>query len=124
MGISFIKVAVVYFVIGVVLGMYMSISHNFDLSSVHAHVNLLGWVSAGLSGFIYLRFPNLTSSLLAKLHFWLFNIGIPVMLGGLTLLILTGNDAWTTATATGGTMIVLSVVLFAIHVLTHVKNKS
>jgi hypothetical protein len=43
MGIKLIKMSVIYFAIGVLLGYYMSISHSHDLAPVHAHINLLGW---------------------------------------------------------------------------------
>lgn len=48
MGRRFLKIAVVYFSIGVLIGLTMGIIHDFTLTSVHAHVNLLGWVSMAL----------------------------------------------------------------------------
>lgn len=42
MGIKLIKIAVVYFLIGISLGLYMSVTHKFVLSTVHVHMNLLG----------------------------------------------------------------------------------
>ena len=44
-GINLIKIGVVYLVAGLSLGIVMGISHNFTLSSLHAHVLLLGWVT-------------------------------------------------------------------------------
>ena len=44
MSIRFFKVAAVYFVIAIILGIIMGIVHDFTLTSVHAHLNLLGWV--------------------------------------------------------------------------------
>ncbi|MGV2805360.1 cytochrome-c oxidase, partial [Clostridium perfringens] len=53
MGVKLIKIAAVYFVLGILLGMYMSISHSYDYASVHTHVNLLGWASLALAGVFY-----------------------------------------------------------------------
>ena len=58
MGIRLIKVSVLYFVVGIVFGMYMGFADQFVFSSAHAHINLLGWVSLALSGIIYHLFPH------------------------------------------------------------------
>ena len=57
MGVRFIKVSVLYFVIGIGFGMYIGFGDQFAFSSAHAHINLLGWVSLALSGVIYQLFP-------------------------------------------------------------------
>ena len=77
MGSRLIKISAIYFVIGVSLGLYMSIVHSYVLTSVHVHINLLGWVSLALAGIIYTLFPDLASTKLAKTHFWLHNITLP-----------------------------------------------
>ena len=83
MGSRLIKISAIYFVIGVSLGLYMSIVHSYVLTSVHVHINLLGWVSLALAGIIYTLFPDLASTKLAKIHFWLHNITLPIMMLGL-----------------------------------------
>lgn len=122
MGIKFIKVSVVYFVIGVLLGMYMSIVHDYALTGVHAHVNLLGWASFALSGVIYCLFPEAGRSMLAKIHFWLHNIGLPLMMIGLTLL-LSGMPSFEVLIPIGATLVVLSVLLFAVNALKNIRAK-
>jgi len=121
MGVKFIHVSIVYFVIGVILGMAMSMSGDHTLTGVHAHVNLLGWVSGALAGVVYWLFPQAGGSLMAKIHFWAYNIALPVMMIGLTLLLL-GHDQYEPAVAAGGSVVVLSVILFAINVLVHVRS--
>jgi predicted permease len=39
---------------------------------VHAHFNLLGWVTMGMFGFFYRLWPEAAESRLAKLHFWIY----------------------------------------------------
>ena len=72
--------ATVYFVLAVCLGAYMGASQDHTFLSVHAHLNLLGWVSLAIIGCIYLLKPKLATTRLAQLHFWLHNIGAPVLL--------------------------------------------
>lgn len=89
-GIIWLKLAVTYLIIGVALGIVMGASENFTFRSVHAHINLLGWATMALAGLIYSVFPRAGASKLARLHFWLHNIALPVMLVSLALLML-GN---------------------------------
>lgn len=122
MGTTLMKIASVYFLIGIGLGYYMSIAHNYDLTGVHVHINLLGWMSLGMIGLMYHFFPSIGSNGLAKAHFWLHNIGLPIMMGGLAAMILTGNEAaFTPVVASGATVTVLGILLFVINVLKNLK---
>jgi len=85
-GILFIRAAVIYLFIGVAIGIYMAACHCFDQRDVHAHANLAGWVSLAISGLIYRAYPMLAEHALARIHFWLHNLGLPVMLTGIVLL--------------------------------------
>lgn len=122
LGLRFLKIAVLYFIIAVSLGLVMGIIHNFALSSVHAHLNLLGWVSMAIFGIIYSLYPTASETKLAKTHFWLHNIGLPVMQGGLFILVLTQNEAFTIVTIVGSIMVVIGVFLFGINILKLKKN--
>lgn len=121
MGVTFLKVAVVYVVIGVVFGLVMGISEKLQYASVHAHINLLGWATLALSGVIYVLFPLAGSHPLAKWHFWLQNIGLPVFIIGLVL-IQSGNAAIGIPLASGGSLLAIcGVVLLAINVFLNVR---
>ncbi|MCM2533786.1 cytochrome-c oxidase [Neobacillus pocheonensis] len=123
MGIRFIKISVVYFFIGVCIGMFMSMTEKFDFTPVHTHINLLGWVSMALAGLIYVAFPKAGETTLAKVHFWLHNISLPIMMIGLAFLV-SGVTAATPAVATGGTLMVLGIIVFAINILKNINNES
>lgn len=49
-GVFLIKMAVVYLLLGVLLGLGMASSGQYQLSSIHTHINLLGWVTLALPG--------------------------------------------------------------------------
>ncbi|CAM2825392.1 cytochrome-c oxidase [Paenibacillus sediminis] len=120
MGIRLIKISVVYFVIGVLLGMYMSMSHSYTYTGVHVHINLLGWVSLAVSGLIYHLFPKAGESTLGKIHFWLHNIGVPIMMIGLFLL-LSEVSGMEPVIAVGGVITVLGVIFLALNVFQNVR---
>jgi cbb3-type cytochrome oxidase subunit 1 len=122
-GKAYLKVASVYFTIGVLAGLTMGIIHDFRFTSVHAHVNLLGWVSMALFGLIYHFYPNAANSKLAKTQFWLHNIGVPVMLGGIALQVL-GVSAALAPTIIGSLAVVIGVILFMVNVFKYVGKDS
>jgi cbb3-type cytochrome oxidase subunit 1 len=120
MGVKLIKIASVYFVIGVFFGMFMSISHKFEFASVHAHINLVGWASLALAGLVYHAFPKAGESRLGKTHFWLHNIGLPVMMISLILLV-SGVPNTEPLVAIGGAITAIAVILFMVNVLLNVQ---
>ncbi len=81
-----------YLLVGIILGMYMGGKQDFTLAPVHAHINLLGFTLMTLFGVAYRVMPQLAGNTLAKVHFWLHQIGAFVMLIGLFLL-MTGSMA-------------------------------
>ncbi|AMX85036.1 cytochrome-c oxidase [Geobacillus subterraneus] len=123
MGIRLIKISVVYFVIGVLIGLGMSMTHSFVLTPVHVHINLLGWTALTLAGIIYHLFPQAAATKWAKVHFWLHNIGLPLMMIGL-IFVVYGHEAFVPLTAFGGVLVVLGVISFAIAVLQRVRASS
>ena len=82
---TWFRLAALYFAIGVTLGVAMGASGDHSLFAVHAHVNLLGWVSMALFGLIATAHPSITEGRVAAAQFWTYNLGVPVMLGALTL---------------------------------------
>lgn len=120
MGIKLIKISVVYFMIGVCIGLYMSMVHDYTLAPVHVHINLLGWTALTLAGLIYHLFPAVSSTKLAKTHFWFHNVGLPLMMIGLFLFVL-GNDPVVPVIATGGVLTTVGVLLFGYNVLKELK---
>jgi ABC-type antimicrobial peptide transport system permease subunit len=120
MGLRFLRIAVVYLVIGALLGLVMGITQTFVLTPVHAHLLLLGWASLALAGLVYHLYPAASSTWLARLHFWLHNIGLPVFMLGLGFL-LTGSE-WALPLVIGGAIaVLLGLVLFAANVLLNAK---
>lgn len=68
----FFRLAVLYLLAGVTLGIVMAASHDHTMHPVHAHLNLLGFVTMGLFAAFYRAWPAAEESRLAKVHFWLY----------------------------------------------------
>ena len=118
-----LKLSVIYLIAGVGLGIAMGASENFTLRPVHAHINLLGWTTLALAGLIYSVFPKAGESRLARIHFWLHNAALPVMMGSLSLLLL-GNSNVLPILAASEFMAAAGVIVFACNVFLNVKHGS
>lgn len=116
----FIRISVIYLVVGAALGYYMGLSQNFALTPVHVHVTLAGWLTLAAAGFVYHLYPQSAQTRLAKAHFWLHNIGLPVFMIGLALM-LTGNRGVMLVILAGASTLLIGLVLFAVNVLLTVK---
>ena len=81
---AWFRLAVIYFALAIALGIAMGASGDHTLLAVHAHLNLLGWVSMTLFGLIGMVYPTLTEGRAAACQFWLYNSCVPVMLAALT----------------------------------------
>lgn len=55
----FLSTAAACLLAGVGMGIMMGITHDFSLSPVHAHLNLLGWTSLALMGLTLRAYPEL-----------------------------------------------------------------
>ena len=53
----FFRLAIAYLISGVTLGIIMGASGDHSLFPLHAHLNLLGWVTMMLFAFFYRTFP-------------------------------------------------------------------
>lgn len=120
MSVTFLRIAVVYLVLGALLGLGMGITERFTLAPVHAHLLLLGWASLALAGIVYHLHPAAAQTRLARLHFWLHNAGLPVFMVGLAML-LSGTAGATPVVALAATVVLAGLVLFAANVLVNVR---
>lgn len=110
-----IAAALAYFLVGVGLGIAMAASHDFRLRGLHVHLNLLGWVSMALFGIVYRVFPEVANTRLARVHFWLYQGALPVMMASLAGLLL-GVQALEPVVALSSIAVGAAVTTFAVAV--------
>ena len=120
MGVRFLKIAVVYLFIGALLGLAMGLSQKFTLAPVHAHLLLLGWASFALVGLLYHLYPAAGDTKLARIHFWLHNLGLPVFMVALGML-LTGHESAGPVVGLSALVVILGLTSFVTNVLMNVK---
>lgn len=103
-------------------GLYMSFTHVFKLATVHVHINLLGWMSLSIAGIFYILFPKLSQTSTAKVHFWLHNIGLPVMMISIALAILDVSPIFFLFATIGGVVTVIGIFCFGYNVLKNLSS--
>jgi hypothetical protein len=74
-----------------------------------------------LAGLIYSVFPKAGESRLARLHFWLLNLALPVMMGALTMLLL-GHMSIAPVLAIGEIVAALAILAFAANLFLNLKQ--
>jgi len=86
----FFGTAVVYGILGLLLGNIMGMTQDHSQLVTHAHMLLIGWVSFAIFGFFYHLFPGRAASILARVHFGLAQVSYLALILGL-FLIFSGN---------------------------------
>ncbi len=108
----YFRAAVIYALLGLLLGIHMASSQDHTQMPTHAHLLLLGWVSLFLAGGFFRLYPTVQGKLAAA-HWWIANIGILVMVPGVGL-IMAGIEGPGVPLASGGALIVLfGMAIFA-----------
>jgi len=115
MGARLLKIAAVYLLAGVTMGLGMGLARDFRFAPVHAHLNLLGWASLALAGVVYHLYPEAAKTPLARVHFWLHVTGLPVFMLSLAAL-LAGYEAGPFV-ALGATVTWMAVLAFVVNLL-------
>ncbi len=107
----FFTVAIIYAILGMLLGLDMAISGNHGERPTHAHIMLAGWVSSAIFAFFYHLFPAINSKGIALFHFWFQTASAVVMMVSL-LLLYGGNPAVEPGAAIGSMGYALGMLLF------------
>lgn len=108
----FFTLAIIYALIGMLLGLSMAISNDHTQHVTHAHIMLAGFVVTSIFAIFYHLFPALNASKIANVHFWLQTVSVIVMTGSLFFLY-GGNPAIEPGAAIGSIGYILGVALFA-----------
>lgn len=82
---------------------------------MHAHLNFLGWVSLALLGLWYRSDHAPAETRLAKAHFWLHNIALPVHMVTLAMYLTSSNSV--------EPMVALALVVIGVGMVCFVINR-
>ena len=108
---TYVAIGALWLVIGMVLGIAMGASENFEFMPVHAHINLIGFACHSIFGLAYRQWPAMKASRLAPYQFWIFVVASPITLIGLVFT-LTGGPALPTIIGSLG--LVIGAALFCV----------
>ncbi|MDH4061717.1 MAG: hypothetical protein OEU94_12975 [Aquincola sp.] len=114
----FLRIAVLYLIGGISLGLYMAASGDHVMHPVHAHFNLLGFVLMMLFGLFYRALPAAADSKLALAHFWIY---VPAHFVQMVTLFLfyRGNAALEPVLAISSMVVGVAILCFAVVVWKH-----
>jgi hypothetical protein len=112
------RLAVLYALFGMVMGEIMGISGDHSQMPVHAHINVLGWVSLALFGVFYKLWPTAAQGKLPLAQFALFNVGVVVQAAAVSQ-VLQGNEGAGPIAGIGSILLILSMLIFAFLVYRH-----
>ena len=110
---AFFILAVLMGLAGMLLGIQMGMAHDFQLTPVHAHINLVGWVSLALFGIGY-RLGFARAGVLGVLHFWIAAAGAILLPVGIYLATTRQQEA---VVIIGSVLVLASMLLFLVNVL-------
>jgi cbb3-type cytochrome oxidase subunit 1 len=113
----FLRLAVLFAIVGIALGAFMGGSGDHTLVGVHAHINLLGWVSMFLYGLFYRSLPGAAQGLLPTIHFWVAALGVLIFTPALAVVLLNLTSLMVVAEIglmTGPLLVMLGMILFAV----------
>jgi hypothetical protein len=106
------RLAVLFVLAGMALGIGMAISRDHSIMPAHAHLNLLGWASLFLFGVYYERRPALDQSRLALIQVVLWSIGTVVLTVAVAAIHL-GYEAADPVAGLASLIVLGSMMLFA-----------
>ncbi|WP_209426712.1 hypothetical protein [Pararhodobacter sp. SW119] len=116
----FFKAAAAFLLIGIMMGLQMSISGEHNVIGAHAHTNLLGWVTMAIFGGYYALNPAKAETRLAVIHFWSYFGAVVVMAPSLYLLYM-GYLAFEVPLAIASIVAFLSVIVFTVVVFSNAE---
>jgi hypothetical protein len=119
---QFFGSALVYAILGMVLGNVMGASGDHSQFPTHAHLLLIGWVSFAIFGFFYHLFAERAVTLLARMHFWLAQVTYIALVIALYLIFSGQPDVGEPIAGVASIGFLLSMVLFALVALPVVRG--
>ena len=98
---------------GIGLGIFMGIRQDFTLVPVHAHLNLIGFVTLFLAALYYRVVPEAVRHPLARYHAAVGVAGAVLFPVGIACVLLGGHDRFEPVVIAGALIVLLGMILFA-----------
>lgn len=121
MSMRFLLLASLYGIISMIMGMVMGSKGDYTLSPVHTHLSLLGWIAISIYGLAYKVYPQMAASNITRLHFYIVNLGVILLIPSLALLLMK-NTAALPFLLIGESLTITSLFLFLLNLWRHRKE--
>ena len=108
----FMTTAIIYGLLGMLLGLHMAITQDHGQRPTHAHIMVIGWVSFFLFGLFYLHFGRSVRQWLAVMHFVIAEVSLLGLTVGLWLLY-SGETQYEPVAAISSIGYAVSFLIFA-----------
>ena len=112
----FIGLGLTFLVIGMAFGMWMGMSQSFQYADVHAHWNLVGFVTSTLYGLIHRAYPRLATSRLTWVQCLTHVAGVLIFAPGIFVAITMHQEI---GAIVGSLLIVSAALMFMWIYFTH-----
>jgi hypothetical protein len=112
----FFLAAVLCVMTGMSLGIWMGIAQQFQFAPVHAHLNLVGWVTMALFAIYYRLTPQAAQGWLPRIHAMIAIPGVLLMVAGIAYVVSGGTEGPAIA---GSLLTIASMLLFLFTVIRH-----
>jgi drug/metabolite transporter superfamily protein YnfA len=109
----FFKTAILFLIIGIGVGISMSITGQHSVMGAHAHINLVGWVTSAIFGVYYALNPAKAAGRLPLVHYGIYTVGVVIMCSALYFMLL-GDMAMEPLVAAGSLITFAGVLMFAV----------
>jgi hypothetical protein len=111
----FFVAGIVFVLLGMILGMWMGMREDFLYKDVHAHLNLLGFVTNFIYGLYYRGDRDAERTMLPKIQFWCAIAGMIIITPGIWEAQTQGPLTW--LTIPGSLLSFVAMILFLVVVL-------
>lgn len=98
---------------GMSLGIYMGLAQDHSLMPVHAHLNLIGWVTMFLMGLYYVTHEQALGRL-AAVQVGASVAGYVSMMTGLAIMLSTGHGRLMPLVIAGSVLVWLGMLMFVV----------
>jgi len=112
----FIGLGLIFLVVGMVFGVWMGITKDFQYVDAHAHWNLVGFVTSTLYGLIHRAYPKLAASKLTWPQCVVHVLGVLIFAPGIILVVTRRQEA---GVIVGSLLIVAAALMFMWIYFTH-----
>lgn len=120
---AFFVTGALFVLVGMVLGGFMGAHEDFRLTPVHAHINLVGWVTMALYGTFYALTAKTMSKRLAWTNYVLGTVAVLIMAPFLAAYLLTQNKAYLGAVIGGEMLALLGMITFLVSAVRELLRK-